>query len=156
MNTQSLTLAFLMTALPLSLSAQVNPYAPPFPGAVLVQPCGETEPGWVPPDHPLAQPLDRFCQPSAPAPDTTRPWTLAPTEPMELGHAYRDPYGLVVFVVRIESRLVWDTVTAQYRVVWSGDVMQYQTEEQWRADQGGRLGWFDPTAPRDVRWEVTR
>lgn len=147
----TLTLALLLTAAP--ALAQINPYTIP-PGWVIIQPCGQ-EPGVVPGDHPAAHDPAFQCPPPIPAPDPAQPWTLAPSEPMELGHAYQDPYGLIIFVTRIESRLVWDEPSAQYRVQWSGDGLQYQSEWMWRVDQLGRLVSFDPGA-RGVRWEVTR
>lgn len=148
-----LVLAFLvLMTIPAASSAQgFNPYAPPFPGAVPYQPCGG-EVGWAPAGSPAA--AIGICMPPPAEPNPEQPWTVDTDKPMEIGKAYRDPYGLVKLVTRIESRLVRNIVTGEWSVVWSGEVLLYQSIDDWRNNRNPYPVVYDPTESRGPRWEI--
>lgn len=131
--------------------AQWNPYNPPFPGAVPIQPCGE-EPGWVPADHPLAG--IGMCVPPPVTPTADQPWTLAPDLPMEVGRVYRDPYGLVIEVVSATVSYRRGAAGAVVPTVLAVDALLYQSRWHYEQRAGAVSMAVDLSAPRRQWWEV--
>lgn len=148
-------LMLLVSVFSSSSFAQVyTPYNPPFPGAVAIQPCGQ-ELGWVPADHPAATDPNSYCKGEEPEPTPDHPWLIAPNLPMEVGKAYRDPYGLVM---EVTSALVQYRKNAKTGLVeatvLSIDALWYQS--LWHYDQKleGRPTSVDPDKGRGVWWEL--
>jgi len=126
-----------------SVSAQINPYAPPGPGWVIVQVCGQ-EAQWVPPSHPLA--LAGIC---ATIPD---PPTDGPTAPevLQAGHVYRSrTYHLVIVVTSVTLTERYNFTTLEVERSATAETVNYQSEEAYRSRRGGEPGVKNPT---DV-WE---
>ena len=143
-----------------SASAQtLKPYCPPDGGPV----------GYAPADHPMVVqypcspydgryvPPDVVPAPTPIAPNAAQPWTLAPDQPMQVGHAYRDPYGLVYDVVGIQGPTTQIGQTGAY-VAPMGYllILHYQSEREWRAGQVSSIFSAPADRPRGVRWEIAR
>lgn len=152
----TLALAALLVSLSLPASAQqLAPYCPP----------GQ-DVGYAPADHPLVQqyrcsPYDTrvdWPDPPPPAsvePDPTQPWTLAPDQPMEVGHVYRNPYGLVYSVVGVQGPSVPNGSMFSVPLGWL-IVLHYQSESEYRRGQVSAVFGIPADAPRGVKWEIAR
>lgn len=134
--------------------AQINPYAAPYPGAVLIQPCGQ-EAGWVPASHPAATDPRSFCVAQIPPPSPDQPWTLSPEMPFQVGAVYRNPYGTVLDVVSatVVYRRNADSRDVEPRVM-SIQALMYQSRWHYDARQGAEPVDIDPQQERGVWWEV--
>lgn len=110
--------------------AQINPYHPPGPGWVIVQPCGQ-EAQWVPPDHPLA--TLGVCQ-VVPNPPVEGP--RAP-EVLQAGRVYRSrTYHLVIVVTRVTLVENFNWTTLEVERTAEADVTTWQSEDAYRLRQG--------------------
>ena len=148
------TLLVALLALATPAVAQINPYQAPAPGWVFVQPCGQ-EPGWVPPTHPLASSPTRFCQPAPEPLSVAQPWEVAPQLPFEIGHAYRDPYGLVIHVIGATVAYRYNPTTGLVdTVVEHVEAMEYQSQALYRRRERGWPVYVDLTKPRAGWWEL--
>lgn len=135
----------LLTALSVLLPtatayAQINPYAPPGPGWVVVQVCGQ-EAQWAPPNHPLA--LVGIC--AAPENQPPTPGT-EPPDVFQAGHVYRSrTYHMVIIVTRVTLTEQFNFTTLEIERTAMADTITYQSEEAYRARRNGIVTQHNPT-----------
>lgn len=128
----------------------------PVPGMLPYCPPGQAQ-GWAPPGHPAL--VEHPCNPYEPGfvPPIYVPAPVDPVAllPLEIGKAYRDPYGLVWEVVGVQGDSAVGGSAFSVPYGWL-IILHYQSIDDWREGRIAGVFGRERYAPRGLKWEVER